>query len=237
MKKGLKIGIIIGIIVVAVLLLGGYLVLNDIIQKAKIVEEFSKIEELTSKEDFVMEELNQITNRTVASGRYASVEKAGKKYAIDLFNTAYGVKLFLQDEKMAQILTASNYQEDGPEFVESQEYLSETKQNLEEGKAKMLAYVEESKINSYIEAETSDKYCIELYRQLLSEDINMSDSEKKELETSVDKVIQMLDIEKEVLDFLIANKGKWQVEGEQVAFDSNSLVEEYNAFLTKLRIL
>lgn len=237
MKKGLKIGIIVGIIVLAILLLGGYLVVNDIMQKAKIVEEFSKIEELTSKEDFGMEELNQITNRTVTSGKYASVEKAGKKYATDLFNTAYGLKLFLQDEKMAQILTASNYQEDGPEFVESQKYLSETKQQLEEGKAKILAYIEENKINSYIEAETSDEYCIQLYRQLLSEDINMSDSEKKELETSVDKVIQMLDIEKEVLDFLIANKGKWQVEGEQVAFDSNSLVEEYNAFLTKLRIL
>ena len=157
MKKGLKIGIIVGIIVLAILLLGGYLVVNDIMQKAKIVEEFSKIEELTSKEDFGMEELNQITNRTVTSGKYASVEKAGKKYATDLFNTAYGLKLFLQDEKMAQILTASNYQEDGPEFVESQKYLSETKQQLEEGKAKILAYIEENKINSYIEAETSDE--------------------------------------------------------------------------------
>lgn len=237
MKKGLKIGIIVGIIVLAILLLGGYLVFNDVMQKAKIVEEFSKIEELTSKEDFEIEELNEITSRTVATGKYTSVEKAGKKYATDIFNTAYGLKLFLQDEKMAQILTASNYQEDGPEFIESQKYLNETKQNLEEGKAKMLAYVEESKINSYIEAETSDESCIELYQQLLSEDINMSDSEKKELETSIDKVIQMLDIEKEVLDFLIANKGKWQIEGEQVAFNSNSLVEEYNGFLTRLRML
>lgn len=237
MKKGLKIGIIVGIIVLAILLLGGYLVFRDMMQKDKIVEEFSKIEELTSKEDFKIEELTEMTSRTVATGKYASVERAGKKYAIDIFNIAYELRTLLEDEKMAQILTASNYQEDGPEFVESQKYLSEMKQNLEEGKAKMLAYIEESKINSYIEAETSDESCIELYQQLLSEDINMSDSEKKELETSIDKVIQMLDIEKEVLDFLIANKGKWQIEGEQVAFNSNSLVQEYNEFLTRLRML
>jgi len=64
----------------------------------------------------------------------------------------------------------------------------------------------------------------------------MSDAEKKELETSIDKVISMLNIEEEVINFLIENKGKWKVQGEQVLFDSNSLVIKYNSFLTKLRI-
>ena len=65
----------------------------------------------------------------------------------------------------------------------------------------------------------------------------MSDAEKKELESSIDKVVSMLDIETQVIDFLIENKGKWKVQGDQVLFDSNSLVIEYNGFLTKLRIL
>ena len=46
----------------------------------------------------------------------------------------------------------------------------------------------------------------------------------------------MLNIEEEVINFLIENKGKWKVQGEQVLFDSNSLVIKYNSFLTKLRI-
>lgn len=237
MKKGLKIGIIVGIIALAIILIGGYLFLNDGVQKTKIVEEFQQIEALTSDGDFEMEALKEITDRTVVSGKYASVEKAGKNYANDIFGTAYELKTILEDERMSKILTASNYQEDGPEFVESKKYLSETKQKLEEGKAKMLGYLEEDKINSYIEAETSDAYCTELYRQLLSEDINMPEAEKKELETSIDKVVKMLDIANEVLDFLVANNGKWEVEGEQVLFDSNSLVTQYNGFLTRLRIL
>ena len=101
----------------------------------------------------------------------------------------------------------------------------------------MLGFLEESKINAYIEAETSDGYSVELYKQLLSEDIEMSDAEKKELETSIDKVISMLEIAEEVIDFLIENNGNWEVQGEQVLFNSNSLVIKYNSFLTKLRIL
>lgn len=100
----------------------------------------------------------------------------------------------------------------------------------------MLGLIEEAKINSYIEAQTTDTSCIELYKQLLAEDINMPESEKKDLETSVDKIVSALDIELEVLDFLTQNKEKWKVEGEQILFDSNTLVIKYNSFLTRLRI-
>ncbi len=239
MKKGKIIGIIVGAIVLVLLIAGGigYFFINDVAQKAKIVEEFKQIEELTNSEDFTMEQLNEKTKNIVSSGKYAAVEKAAKNYASDVFGTAFEIKAILQDEKMAQLLTASNYEADGPEFVETKKYISETKQQLEEGKAKMLSFLEEEKINSYIEAETQDAYAIDLYKQLLAEDLEMSEEEKKELETSIDKVISMLNTEEEVINFLIENKGKWQVEGEQVLFDSNTLVIEYNSFLTKLRIL
>lgn len=239
MKKGKIIGIIVGAIVLVLIIAGviGYFFVNDVTQKAKIVEEFKQIEELTNSEDFTMEQLNEKTGNIVSSGKYAAVEKAAKNYANDVFGTAFEIKALLQDEKMAQLLTASNYEEDGPEFVETKKYISETKQQLEDGKAKMLSFLQEDKINSYIEVETKDAYAIDLYKQLLAEDLEMSDSEKKELETSIDKVISMLNIEEEVINFLIENKGKWQVQGEQVLFDSNTLVTEYNAFLTKLRIL
>ncbi len=240
MKKGAKIGIIVGAIVLVILIIaiaGGYFFFNDVRQKAKIVETFQEIEDLTKSGDFDIEVLNEKTSNIVSNGKYANVERAAKNYAHDLFNKAFEIRNLLEDEKMAQLLTASNYQEDGPDFVESKKYIAETKQKLEDGKTEMLAILEESKINSYIEAETSDGYSVELYKQLLSEDIEMSDAEKKELETSIDKVISMLEIAEEVIDFLIENNGKWEVQGEQVLFNSNSLVIKYNSFLTKLRIL
>lgn len=240
MKKGAKIGIIVGAIVLVILIIAiavGYFFFNDVRQKAKIVETFQEIEELTESGEFDIAVLNEKTSNIVSSGKYAKVERAAKNYAHDLFNKAFEIKSLLEDEKMAQLLTASNYQEDGPDFVESKKYIAETKQKLEDGKTEMLAILEESKINSYIESETSDGYCVELYKQLLSEDIEMSDAEKKELETSIDKVVSMLEIAEEVIDFLIENNGKWEVQGEQILFNSNSLVIKYNSFLTKLRIL
>ena len=184
-----------------------------------------------------MNALNEKTGTIVSSGKYANVEKAAKNYASELFNTAYEIRTVLGDEKLAQLLTADNYEQDGPEFTETKKYLSETKQKLEDGKTQMLSYLEESKINSYIEAETTDAYSIELYKQLLKEDIEMSDTEKKEIEDAIEKVQSMLNIEEEVINFLVENKDQWRVQGGQILFNSNSLVIKYNGFLTKLRIL
>lgn len=237
MKKKSLFGVIIGVIVLIVVLVGGYFFVNDKMQKEKIMETFSEIEKLTKTGEFNIEELNEKTSTIVSSGKYAKVEKAAKNYAHDLFNKAFEVRTVLQDQKMAELLTASNLKADGPEFVESKKYITETKQKLETGKTEMLGYIEEGKINSYIEAETNDAYAIDLYRQLLSEDIEMSDADKKEFEESIDKVISMLSTAEEVINFLIENNGKWEVQGEQVMFNSNTLVTQYNELLKKLRTL
>ncbi|MCI8760451.1 MAG: hypothetical protein HFJ34_04950 [Clostridia bacterium] len=237
MKKGAIIGIVIGLVVLVIVGVGGYMFFNDATQKAKILETFGEIEELTKSGDFEIAQLEEKTSTIVSSGKYANVEKAAKNYAHDLFSKAFEMKSLLEDQKMAQLLTASNYETDGPEFVETKKYITETKQKLQDGKTQMLGFVEEDKINSYIEAETNDSYSIDLYRQLLAEDIEMPESEKKGLETSIDKVISMLEIEEEVINFLVENKGKWRVQGGQILFETNSLVTQYNGFLTKLRIL
>ncbi|MCI8636824.1 MAG: hypothetical protein HFJ36_03050 [Clostridia bacterium] len=239
MKKGAKIGIIVGVIAVIIIgIIGtvGYMFFNDTMQKAKIVDEFAQLEQLTKNGNFELDQLKEKTSNIVTTGKYASVEKAAKNYATELFTTAFELRALLEDEKMAKLLTAENYETDGPEFTETKKYISEKKTNLEEKKAQMLTYFDEGKINSYIEAETTDESCVSLYKELLAQDIKMSDAEKKELETSIDKVISMLGTEEEVINFLIENKGKWEVKNNQVMFNNNSLVIKYNSFLTKLRI-
>ncbi len=235
MKKGVKIAIILGVIVVVIALAGGYFFMNDIGQKAKILEEFAQIEELTSSENFEMAALNEKTDTIVTTGKYATVEKAAKNYASDLFGTAFKIKALMEDERLVKLLTAENYQEDGPEFVETKNYISETKKQLEDNRKEMLTYLEESKINSYIEAETTEEYYVNLYKELVTQDIEISDTERNELESSINMVVSLLDTAEEVIDFLIANKGKWEVQGGQIAFATNQLVETYNGFLEKLQ--
>ena len=116
MKKGTIIGIIIGVLVLVAIAGGiGYFVINDSMQKNKIMKTFAEIEELTKSGDFKMEELNEKTSNIVSSGKYAKVEKAAKNYASDLFGKAFEIRELLQDEKLSQLLTASNYTADLPE--------------------------------------------------------------------------------------------------------------------------
>lgn len=237
MKKGSKIGLIVGAIILIIAIVGGYFFINDATQKAKIVEEFEEIQKITKSSDFNMDQLNEKTGNIVTSGKYAKVEKAAKTYASDVFSTAFEIRTIIGDEKISKILTADNYESDGPEFTETKQYLSDTKNKIEELKTKMLDIIKEEKINSYIESETQDSYSIELYKELLKKDIEISDTEKNTLEQSIDKVINMLSIEEEVINFLIENKGKWKVQGGQIVFNANDLVVKYNGYITKLRIL
>ena len=188
MKKGSKIGLIVGAIILIIAIVGGYFFINDATQKAKIVEEFEEIQKITKSSDFNMDQLNEKTGNIVTSGKYAKVEKAAKTYASDVFSTAFEIRTIIGDEKISKILTADNYESDGPEFTETKQYLSDTKNKIEELKTKMLDIIKEEKINSYIESETQDSYSIELYKELLKKDIEISDTEKNTLEQSIDKV-------------------------------------------------
>lgn len=235
MKKSVKIVIAVVVIILVLALVVGYFFMNDAAQRTKILEEFAQIEELTDSEDFDMSKLNEKTGTIVTNGKYAAVEKAAKRYASDLFNTAFKIKDLMEDEKMTQLLTVENYKEDGPEFVETKKYISETKKQLEDGKNEMLAYLEQDKINSYIEEETTDEYYTNLYKELVTQDIEISDTEKNELEEAINMIVSLLNTEEEVIDFLITNKGKWEIQGEQILFETNELVQTYNDFLAKLQ--
>ena len=102
MKKGAKIGIIVGVIAVIIIgIIGtvGYMFFNDTMQKAKIVDEFAQLEQLTKNGNFELDQLKEKTSNIVTTGKYASVEKAAKNYATELFTTAFELRALLEDEK------------------------------------------------------------------------------------------------------------------------------------------
>lgn len=236
MKKSVKITlIVISVLIVVAILVGGYIFTKDIAQKNKLMDELAKMESITSDVNFEKSKLEERTNIIVAEGKYAIVEKAFKNYISDVYDTAYEVRDLLEDEKMTKLLTPENLKNDGPEFTETKQYLTNTKKQLTEKKESMISYLKEDKINSYIEAETKDSYCINLYKELITDDIKTLEQEGNELNASMDTVMNLLNNVEETIDFLIANKGKWQIQGEQVMFNSNELVQTYNNLISKLQ--
>ena len=233
MKKRTKILIIVGVIILIIIAGILYLVALDEKQNELLTEELAKTEEYAQTGNMDNEELQNILNRTVTTGNYSKIEKACKQYLTDILAQQEKIKQILEDEKLTKILSAENYQVDGPEFVSTKEYITTTRTNLNKYTEELTQLISEEKILSYAENQGMDSTDIEIYRQELTGQINEEES-KNELKSSVSEITKILDIAEKVIDFLIQNKTHWVVEEENIIFDNQQLSDKYNTFISEL---
>ena len=233
MKKRTKILIIVGVIILIIIAGILYLVALDEKQNELLTEELAKIEEYAQTGNMDNEELQNILNRTVTTGNYSKIEKACKQYLTDILAQQEKIKQILEDEKLTKILSAENYQVDGPEFVSTKEYITTTRTNLNKYTEELTQLIKKEKILSYAENQGMDSTDIEIYRQELTGQINEEES-KNELKSSVSEITKILDIAEKVIDFLIQNKTHWVVEEENIIFDNQQLSDKYNTFISEL---
>ena len=87
---------------------------------------------------------------------------------------------------------------------------------------------------SYIESKNLDQYYIDLYKEIaLSEDTAL-EADTADLETSLNEVTKILDIETQVINFLSENKNGWEIQGENIVFNSEALQNQYNEYINQL---
>ena len=235
-KQKIVVGVIAAIIVLLIVIFA-IMFTKDIAQEQKLRKEISEISEITANinsEKMDMTEVNKKLDTTVTTGDYAIVEKAIKEYLSDSLNSMKAITEIMNDEKIAKILTAENYKNDGPEFKETKQYLSNTKMTLELSKQLLVENMTDEKVMQYIESKNVDSYYIDLYKELAIGEETVTEEDKKSIESSIDDVINILQVEQEVIDFLIENKGKWEIENENIVFEQDELIQEYNELLGKI---
>lgn len=225
-KKMIVIVAILALIIVGVI---GYFATLDLKQGVTLRKEVDTIGKL----DITKDEID-MTIKT--KGDYAVVEKTIKEY----LNT-YSVNIkeamnIMQDKKMAEILTADNYKNDGPEFTNSKEYISKTKTDFNEKMNLLINMTSEEKMMQEIENKNLDSNFVELYRELMlgekmEEDLKQMVTSLEEASTTINNI---LDTQEKVIDLLINNKGKWEVQGSQIQFSTQKLVNEYNSLIGNL---
>ena len=233
MKKRTKILIVVGIIVLIMIAGILYLVALDEKQNELLTEELAQINSYAQSENINNEELQAILNRTVTTGDYAKIEVACKQYLTDLLDRQEKIKQILEDEELTKILSAENYQADGPEFVNTKQYITTTKTNLNQYMGELIQLLSKEKMISYIEKQNIDASDIEIYEQDLAEQINEEEL-KDELQSSVGEITKILDIAEKVIDFLVENKQNWKVEGENIIFENVTLSDQYNTLIAEL---
>ena len=231
MKK--KILIIVGIIILIVIGVIAYFVITDLQQEDKLTAELQEISNLVNSQNIDIDQINERLDRTVTRWDYAVVEQSFKQYLKDNFDVSMKIADILNDEKLTTILTADNYKQDGKDFVETKNYISTTRDQLETYKTEYKDFFTEDKVMSYINDKNLDSYYTDLYKQELVGDIE-SDNETEVVESAINDVIGILDIYEEVINFLVDNQNSWNVQDDTIEFTSESLQNQYNSLIDKL---
>lgn len=226
--------IIIAVVVIVALIIGvlGYMVISDMGQEDKLKTELSEINDLANAETIDMDEINKRLDRTVTTGDYAKVEEAFKSYLRDNFDNSIEIADLINDERITTLLTADNYKTDGKDFTESKNYISTTKQKLEEYKEKYSEYMTKEKAMSYIEDKGLDSYYVDLYEQEYVGD--MDSAKDTTVEDSIDEIISLLDTSEKVLNLLSNNQDTWNVEGDNILFSNDSIRNQYDELINSI---
>lgn len=226
--------VLITILVIIVILLGvvGYFVISDMIQEDKLKTELQEINDLSNAETIDIDAIDERLDRIVTTGDYAAVEDACKTYLRECFDNILQITDTLNDEQLVNLLTVENYIKDGKDFTKSKEYINGTRTALEICKQKYTEFLTEEKAMSYINDKGLDEYYIDLYKQEFVGD--MSEASDGEVESSIDEIIKILDISEQVLNLLSENQNAWEIEGENIVFNNESLSNQYDELINQL---
>ena len=227
--------ILIALLIIIVLIIGVivYFLFSDLKQEEKLISEINELDNLVNAQEINIEQIKEKLNKIETRGDYATVEKAFKQYLSDNFDNIIKISEILNDEKLVNILTAKNYQEDGPDFITTKEYITNTRQELEERKLAYTEFFTEEKAMSYINDKGLDSYYIDLYKNEIVGDIE-SANDTSEVENSIDEIISILNKSEEVINFLVENKNNWKIENDTIVFNNNNLADQYDELISQL---
>ena len=227
--------VLIAILIIVILIIGviGYMIFSDMLQEGKLKTELLEINELSNAETIDMGAMNNRLDRIVTTGDYAVVEEAFKSYLRENFDNSIRIAEILNDDKIITLLSVENYQEDGKDFTESKNYITSTRAELEERKNKYSEFFTEEKAMSYINDKDLDSYYIDLYKEEFVGDMSTVKNDKT-VENSIDEIISILNTEEEVLNLLSENQNSWEIQGENIVFNSDSLSNQYDELINLL---
>lgn len=233
-KKSKKnIFIIIGVVILVLLVPIIYGVVKDLKQEDTLKKELDTLYEVTNKEPIDRAEVNKILDRTVTtSSDYKKVEIAYKKYTRDCFTILTDIMDVLEDNRLVEVLTAENYQQDGKDFTETKKYLQETKEKLQRVITNYNEYFTEEKAMSYLD-KNLDSYYQDFYKDEVVGNLDKT-KEDDEVISSINDLITLIDQETDVINFLVTNKDAWTIEDSAISFTTDELIDAYNNLIGKI---
>lgn len=228
--------LIIAIIILAIALIIGISLKigTDFSKETKIKNEVKLIVEYLEKGQYNDETLTKILNREVVeSGEYNIVEKSVKSYYKDLQADLSNFDFLISEDNFSNYLSGTNLKEDRPSFIKSKDNLHNTKSQITEVFTELDNQLNDQNLKAqYIADKDIKSYYKEFYLSLIDEYLNEDFSNN--INISKENTLSKIATYNEALDFLIANKGHWNIDKEVIIFDDNIYYEEYLNITNKL---
>lgn len=205
-------------------------VVSDFKQEGKLDAELEELYQLSWEfENLDLKEIHIRLNRIVTKDDYAVVEAAMKAYISDILENNLQITELLEDERLVNILTAENYEDDGPDFSQTKKYINRMKNAFQECKKVHKELSTEDKMMSYVENQGLDSYYLDFYRERMAA-VTDWDSNKI-VEDSLDSMIELMGVFEEIIYFLAENQGSWEVVDGYITFDNYGLADQYDELL------
>ena len=226
-KVILTILLILVIFVVAIGIIYG----GRIINKAKLDRELENLVNSGSSS----EKLENTT--TVTSGEFAVVEETVKEYFKEYSNLRQQFMERVNDSKLQSVLTPENYEQDGPEFTESINYINTAKEEFNNIADGLLNLLSKENIEERIQEKNIGDYYKELYKEYFMDNNELSATFQETYQDTLDDrtlMNNLYDNEIEILSFLTENKEHWEVLDNKLTFDDQELANTFNEMKNNL---
>ena len=128
-------------------------------------------------------------------------------------------------------IVSENYKSDGKDFTESKEYISSTRQKLEDCKEKLSELLTKEKAMSYIENKNLDSYYVDIYEKEFADEI---DSEDHSAQDSIDELVQLLNTSEDILNLLSDNQSSWEIDGDSIVFTNEGIKNKYDELVDSI---
>lgn len=220
-KVILTILLILVIFVVAIGIIYG----GRIINKAKLDRE---LENLVSKD---ISSVDLSNTAPVTSGEFAVVEQTVKEFFKEYSDLRQQFMEKVNDSQLQSILTTENYEQDGPEFTESINYINTAKGEFNNIADELLHLLSTENIEARIKDKDIGDYYKDLYKGYFIDNNDLSTTFQETYQDTVDDkslMNNLYDNEIKILNFLTENKAHWEVLDNKLTFDDQKLANTFN---------
>lgn len=199
----------------------------DFYKETKIKEEIKEIMKYINNSNYTDQKLTEILERSVVKkGDYNEVETSIKNYYKDLANDLSNLQFLLSEDNFVNYLSADNLKEDQPNFIKSKANLVNSASQIEEVYQNINTRTTDINTKRYYIADKQVKtYYKDFYLSLIED--NITEEFTKRIKSEKNNGIEKTKTYNQVLDFLIANEGHWNLNQDIIVFDETTLYEEY----------